>query len=372
MKVSNISTVYLNPLASYVRGQATRQKLWIVEGTNTLPSSAKTANASSLLPNVIEKNQEVIIRDATSGRLLVAIYRNRIGEEALNFMHETAKTMFQFRRKVARESLKNIDQGALAAAGYLCTRQCGIFTHVRNIKNLDNIDELQEHEAKVVANIGLLYNYAMHMFPDELTDDIKQLLEHYDLPRLDGNMYGSKGSQGFTINYCNTFIELPFQLGLCEAYASQNYSKHVHTDNNFLKYAWGCICARNDNQNSGHDFEGGNFFLLEYGILIKMDSNTLWCWPEKDEHGTTVLPPDGYQMGWSQNLAKKTVTAATNWKNGQETSKKKQLRLQQLQQVPLIYQVFKKAEKKIANLLTIVIIIVTAIVNFYLVMATVI
>ena len=138
-------------------------------------------------------------------------------------------------------------------------------------------------------------------------------------------MYGSAGIQGLTINYHDTTIQLPFQLGLCEAYASQNYSKHVHIDNNFLKYVWGCICDRSNSQNNDQDFLGGNFYLLEYGILIKMNSNTLWCWPEKDEHGTTALAPGGYQMGWSQNLAKKTVTAVTNWKEDNESAKKRHI-----------------------------------------------
>jgi hypothetical protein len=80
-----------------------------------------------------------------------------------------------------------------------------------------------------------------------------------------------------------------------------------------------------------------------------MDTNTLWCWSEKDEHGTTALPSTGYQIGWSQNLSKKTVTVAAKWKQGLETAKSKQIRLQQLEKTPKIYKAFQEAEKKNIN-----------------------
>ena len=103
-------------------------------------------------------------------------------------------------------------------------------------------------------------------------------------------------------------------MGLCEAYAALNYSKHAHTDKNFLRYAWVCVCARGIRREDGSytegEFVGGNFFLMEYGVLIELDANTLWCFFERDEHGTIVVPLAGYQAVWSQNLVTKTVTVA--------------------------------------------------------------
>jgi len=49
-----------------------------------------------------------------------------------------------------------------------------------------------------------------------------------------------------------------------------------------------------------------------------MATNTFWCWPEKDEHGTTAFSSYEYQAGWSQNLLQKTVTAITRWRKGTE------------------------------------------------------
>jgi hypothetical protein len=46
-------------------------------------------------------------------------------------------------------------------------------------------------EERVVAMNSLLFNYAMGIFPSDVTDSIKQKIAEYDLPRLDGNSYGA-------------------------------------------------------------------------------------------------------------------------------------------------------------------------------------
>jgi len=131
----------------------------------------------------------------------------------------------------------------------------------------------------------------------------------------------------------------------------------VHTDNNFLKYVWACICKRgrilvtvlistaSTSTTSttsttsaitkaipislsleptsllmqspsvspvsvpflykSDNFEGENFFLLKYGVIVKLDENTLFYFPENEEHGTTIILPGGYQAGISQNISKK-------------------------------------------------------------------
>ncbi|CAI2197963.1 15751_t:CDS:2, partial [Funneliformis geosporum] len=62
-----------------------------------------------------------------------------------------------------------------------------------------------------------------------LFSEIEHFLSTHDLLRLDGNM-----------------------CGLCEAYITINYTKHVYIDKNFLKYAWACICGRGLLQNNNN------------------------------------------------------------------------------------------------------------------------
>lgn len=65
---------------------------------------------------------------------------------------------------------------------------------------------------------------------------------------------------------------------------------------------------------------------MAYFIL----GNTLFCWPEDELHGTTVIPMEGVTCGLSQNLAKKTVTAVKKWREGKEEKYQMDYRKKQL------------------------------------------
>ena len=109
----------MDPLPDY--GDKNLKGTWIYEGENPLLSYTKSQETSSLLfPTIIEKNDEIIIRDKKTNHVLVAVYRNRIGPEALQIMRETTIEMMKVRRKVARsEKITKYNQGTMAAAGYL-------------------------------------------------------------------------------------------------------------------------------------------------------------------------------------------------------------------------------------------------------------
>ena len=113
---SKIDTIFLKPLPLF--DEKKLQKKWVYEVTNPLPASIPAVDAASFLPFVIKKNQELIVRDKTSGKVVVAVYRNRIGPDALKLMQETILEMFQLRRRVARpDGIAKLGQGSLAAAG---------------------------------------------------------------------------------------------------------------------------------------------------------------------------------------------------------------------------------------------------------------
>ena len=48
------------------------------------------------------------------------------------------------------------------------------------------------------------------------------------------------------------------------------------------------------------------------------------------QYGTTAIPSHGYQAGWSQNLAKRTVTAIKKWREGTEDPKHVKYRQNQI------------------------------------------
>ena len=98
----NIPTIFLNPLPNY--NQNKLKGTWIFEQANPFPSNISALKAVSLFPIIIKKNEEVIIRDKETNKILMAIYRNRIEPDILQIMQNTVKEMMQVRRRVARSS----------------------------------------------------------------------------------------------------------------------------------------------------------------------------------------------------------------------------------------------------------------------------
>jgi hypothetical protein len=143
-------------------------------------------------------------------------------------------------------------------------------------KELRGTEQQYLHEEKVVAINSFLFNYAMGIFPPDVTSSIKQKILEYDLPRLDGNRYGAV-EKGISVFLGNKEIKLNHSLGLCEAYVAWRYSKYAHTDTNFLDHAIAAVCLRgirssNDSEFACRegDFAGGNFYMAKWGIKVEM------------------------------------------------------------------------------------------------------
>ena len=97
--VHEVSILYLDPLpdfdSNFLKGK------WTYKGVDPLPAAAKSLEASLFFPCIIKKTDEIIIKDRQSGKVLVAVLRNRIGPDVLKFMRETIIEMLQTCQKVA-------------------------------------------------------------------------------------------------------------------------------------------------------------------------------------------------------------------------------------------------------------------------------
>ena len=111
-----VEVKYLAPLDDF-DFSATKSK-WFIEDTSSLPSNIPVIQVQSTLPFVIAKDKEIVIKDSLTGKTVLAVYRNRIGPDALEIMQETIKEMMQIRRKVVRSNLTKLNQGSIAAARY--------------------------------------------------------------------------------------------------------------------------------------------------------------------------------------------------------------------------------------------------------------
>lgn len=117
-EVHSVKTIFLDPIPGYDAKKI--EKKWIYEGTNPLPPHVPAIDAATCLPRIIKKDEEIIIRDKATNKVLLAVYRNRIGPDVLNLMRSTIVDMFNLRRQVARSAeIKELNQGALTAAGYM-------------------------------------------------------------------------------------------------------------------------------------------------------------------------------------------------------------------------------------------------------------
>ena len=109
--------MFLDPVPGYdekkIKGK------WIYEKKNPLPPHIPAIDATSCFVRTIEKNEEIIVRDRTSNKVILAVYWNHIGPDVLELMRNTVIDMFVLWRQVVRSSeIKKLDQGALTAAGY--------------------------------------------------------------------------------------------------------------------------------------------------------------------------------------------------------------------------------------------------------------
>ena len=67
----------------------------VVQKTNSFPSSVAALEVSPLLPIVVQQDQERIFQDKTSDKVILAVYQNHIGPNALEMMRETIIEMMQ-------------------------------------------------------------------------------------------------------------------------------------------------------------------------------------------------------------------------------------------------------------------------------------
>ena len=69
---SDIPTLFVEPLPDF--DQNKMKGLWVYEQVNPFPSQVPALEATSLFPVVIKKNDEVIIRDKATNKILMAVY----------------------------------------------------------------------------------------------------------------------------------------------------------------------------------------------------------------------------------------------------------------------------------------------------------
>ncbi|RYP80725.1 hypothetical protein DL769_002322 [Monosporascus sp. CRB-8-3] len=234
----------------------------------------------SRLQYVIKQDESVMFRDADTKELVLVVLRNFIPDDNIReTMIEICREILKYRRDDRRE-----DPGMLVHFGYTCgsRNQPRIQMAAPNVR-LDT-HEKQERErrlnVKAQGMAGLLWNMMRSRLPPEIIAEYNDLIEEYDLPRMD--MMRDDDTFSFKIDgKMVTFrdLELPPPSGL----SAINYARYTHKEINGNNWIVACTCKAPRNPN-----KGGNFYLASYGIMMEPASNTVSAWHPTDYHGTTL------------------------------------------------------------------------------------
>ena len=74
--------------------------MWLYEGRlflRDVPLSINIQKADKYLPIRILRTQEIIIRDEETGRLLLAVFRNHIGKDTIEYIYQTIQETLNVR-----------------------------------------------------------------------------------------------------------------------------------------------------------------------------------------------------------------------------------------------------------------------------------
>ena len=69
---------------------------------------------------------------------------------------------------------------------------------------------------------------------------------------------------------------------VCAIFCAKNYEAIGHIDNNRSEWAIGFVYKKGE-------VNEGYFFYPEFGVVIEMTSNSIWCWLTQAVHDTAKL-----------------------------------------------------------------------------------
>ena len=102
--------------------------------------------------------------------------------------------------------------------------------------------------------------------PAEVIASFEKARQESSLPGQDGALYGTE-HDFFEYEYKCTKLWWNRPLGACQSYASENYTRHVHTDDTAITHSFVLISKKgilnSDGQFVEKDFVEGNFYLLK-------------------------------------------------------------------------------------------------------------
>ena len=185
--------------------------------------------------------------------------------------------------------------GKMAQYGYTSGPQHSkVFTWTRNVLKLSHSTrELSLHTDRVCSAHTLIWNIIKKKVPSEIVDNVETAMR--DLPGLDWNMKGKPIDPVVSLDLAGQYHQIHrLNLGPPSGICSTRYAKYCHRETTSDTEPW--VLSLTTRRDDGSGVEGGNFYLAEYGVLIKNATNSFIAHKNNQYHGTTPLDID-WSMG---------------------------------------------------------------------------
>ncbi|KAJ2933999.1 hypothetical protein H1R20_g3095, partial [Candolleomyces eurysporus] len=218
-----------------------------------------------------------LIYDKKTKELTMVIIREFCGVPAiLRLATEIVSRAAAVRRNVRKE-----DSGTLMLAGYSCgSRSAPAFGITRNFESGEGAKAEKEDNIAIAQILAYFWARAKGRYPGEVTEDIENFYDKYNIPRFDPDWPTS----------ATRSADLSLKL---------DGREYTFKD---VERAPGCaiLCQRPVHcESQGHDFsiswahhrqglcvDGGHFYYSEYGLEIQLAEDTSFGWKPKKYHTT--------------------------------------------------------------------------------------
>ena len=172
-----------------------------------------------------------------------------------------------------------------------------VFTWARNVTNRSHSQKaLSLHNHAVCSAHTLIWNIIKKKAPSIIVQKMETGMD--GLPGLDWSMKGLPVDPVVSLNIEGQDHEISgLVLGPPSGLCSTRYARACHKETSKDTEPW--VLSLTTRRDEGSSIEGGNFYLAEYGVLIKNAANTFIAHKNNQYHGTTPLDID-----WSdKNIA---------------------------------------------------------------------
>ncbi|KAH6905716.1 hypothetical protein BKA70DRAFT_1107414 [Coprinopsis sp. MPI-PUGE-AT-0042] len=246
-------------------------------GQRSTPLAVDTTQLSVTIPEAAN----VVLHDASNGKIFASVVRNFSGSPAmLGWVKGVVSEAVESRRSVRKE-----DSGQLVQIGWTGgSRSKPIFGSARNL--LRHVADILRVDQRNSVAAAYMWRRVQLMHPPCVGEDIDKWHREHDLPRLDGTWPAADAQTHGPILYpttCSpiTIKEAEFSPGCLVM--SENYSRAVHRET--PPHEWACFWTT---LRTGTNPRGNHFYIADFAVCIRVAEDTSIAWKPTYYHTSSM------------------------------------------------------------------------------------